>query len=99
MKCIIGQSQKKFILYKHALSLYKLTNEESPHSNEWVALNLNQIFTSRQSTFKIAKVNLRRVGLNALSNRLSTINEKIPLTWLNLSMETYKIKCKNLFLL
>ena len=79
---------EKYLLYKHALSLYKLTNEESPHSIEWVALNFNQILTSRQSTFKIAKVNLRRVGLNALSNRLSTINEKIPLTWLNLSMDT-----------
>ena len=66
---------EKYLLYKHALSLYKLTNEESPHSIKWVALNFNQILTSRQSTFKIAKVNIRIVGLNALSNRLSTINE------------------------
>ena len=42
----------KLLEYKHALSLYKLYND-SPHSLEWLALNNNQILTSRSvGTFR-----------------------------------------------
>ena len=40
----------------------------------------------------------RKVGINCLANRLTVINNKIPLNWLNLSLDTYKVKCKKLFL-
>ena len=33
-----------------------------------------------------------------LANRLFVLNNKIPLYWLNLSMDTFKIKCKDVFL-
>ena len=39
------------------------------------------------------------VGPNALANRLANINGKINLKWLNLSYETLKIKCKELFII
>jgi hypothetical protein len=29
---------------------------------------------------------------------LTTLNHKIPLQWLNLSIDTFKVKCKTLFL-
>jgi hypothetical protein len=34
------------------------------------------------------------VGLNALSNRLASLNGEIPLVWLNENFVRYKILCK-----
>ena len=88
-----------YSLYKHALCTYKLMNSSAPYSTEWVALNFNQIFTSRQINFKSNKENKKRVGLNALANRITCLNDKIPPTWFNYSLDTYKIKCKSKFLI
>ena len=38
------------------------------------------------------------VGKNILLNRFCDLNDLIDKTWMNLSLETYKIKCKALFL-
>ena len=88
---------EKLMQYKLALSLYKLYNGKQ-NSLEFIALNFTQILTSRQITFMALNNNKLKVGLNALSNRFKILNNKIPLTWLNLSLDTYKIKCKLLFL-
>ena len=61
--------------------------EQSIHTYEWIALNFNQILMSRQIKFKALKANKRRVGLNALANRLPILNDRIPLDWFNLSYE------------
>ena len=34
-----------------------------------------------------------KVGINSLANRFHLINDIIPLTWLNLSMKSFKLKC------
>ena len=84
-------------IYKLAIQLFKLYNTPLP-TREWSYLNQNQFFTSRQTTFMSHKTNTYKVGLNALANRLTSLNGKIPLEWLNLSYQSYKIKCKNLLL-
>ena len=89
---------EKYLTYKHALCLHKLMNSTAPYTFEWVSLNFNQILTSRQTTFKIIKDNKQKIGLNALANRLTILNGKIPLEWLNMNIESYKIKCKKEFL-
>ena len=61
-------------------------------------LNFNQILTGRQMDFKIQKHKKYKVGLNALSNRLYYINDKIPFEWLNSPISTYKVKCKKKYL-
>ena len=88
-----------YSLYKHALSTYKLMNSSAPYSTEWVALNFNQTLTSRQVNFRSNKANKKRVGLNALANRIACINDKIPLTWFNYSLDSFKIICKLKFLM
>ena len=88
-----------YSLYKHALCTFKLMNCCPPFSTEWVAFNFNQILTSRQTMFKSNKANKKRIGLNALANRVSVVNGKIPLSWFNLTIDTYKIKCKMKFLM
>ena len=89
---------EKYLLYKHALCLFKLINSTAPHNFEWLSLNFNMIFTSRQTTFMTIKDNTKRVGLNALANRVSILNGKIPLAWFNFTLETFKVKCKKEFL-
>ena len=84
-------------LYKTALSLFKLYNNDY-NPLEFALLNFNQILTGRQTNFISIKSNVRKVGINCLANRLTVINNKIPLDWLNLSLNTYKINCKKLFL-
>ena len=85
-----------FLQYKLAIQLFKLYNT-TIHSMDWTELNLNQISTSRQTTFSVLKTN-KKVGLNILVNRLSILNGKIPLGWLNCSLESFKVKCKGLLL-
>ena len=68
------------------------------NSIEFVQLNLNQILTSRQTVFKTLKNNVFKIGMNSLTNRLTHINDIVPLSWLNMSIDTYKVHCKKLFL-
>ena len=83
--------------YKHSLLLYKLYNRKEP-IQEWVMLNFQQTLGSRQTNFNIIRSNNYKIGNNLLCNRLQIINNLIPLSWLNLSIESYKMKCKELLL-
>ena len=83
--------------YKHALLLFKLYNSNET-SDEWVNLNFKQILTRRQVNFKIFSESNYKIGTTLLCNRISSLNNKIPLAWLALSLESFKIKCKEKFL-
>ena len=63
-------------------------------TNKWLHLYSNQVLTSRQKTFITHKTNKNKVGLNALANRLYILNGRIPLDWLNLSINSFKTKCR-----
>ena len=77
----------------------KFSLVEDNHSMEWIELDLNQILTSQQTTFSVPKTKNTKVGLKIfLVNRLSVLNGRIPLGWLNGSLESFKVKCKNLLL-
>ena len=88
---------EKFLLYRHALCLFKLINYPI-FQTEWVALNFNQILTSRQTKFCSSRANRKKVGLNALANRFFILNNRIPLDWFNMSINTFKIHCKKEFI-
>ena len=87
----------KILKYKLALSLHKLYNKDF-NSIEFAHLNFNQVLTRRHTVFKTLKNNFYKVGINSLSNRLNHINDDIPLAWLNMSIETFKVHCKRLYL-
>ena len=88
---------EKFLLYKHALCLYKLMTTDN-HTTEWAALNFNQILTSRQTFFMAIRAHKKKVGLNAFANRIFILNRRIPLIWFGMSLETFKIHCKKEFI-
>ena len=55
----------------------------------------NQVLTSRQTTFITHKANKNKVGLNALlANILYILNGKISFDCLNISINSFKTKCK-----
>ena len=84
-------------IYKHAILLLRLYNSIDTTS-DWVRLNFQQTLTSRQTNFIILKNNNYKIGNNLICNRLSLLNNKIPLKWLTLTLETFKMKCKAKFL-
>ena len=83
--------------YKHALQMYKLFNSNSM-SDDWVSLNDQQNFNGRNEHIQIFKKSNYRVGNNLLVNRFHNLNNKIEYSWFNDSFESFKIKCKNIFL-
>ena len=87
----------QMMVYKHALMLFKLYQFRTP-TIEWIELQYSQILTSRQTHFEVCFPTLYTVGKNILTTRLSILNRKIELNWLNLSLDSFKIKCKEHFL-
>ena len=88
---------EKLMQYKFALCLHKIYNTDF-NSKEFTRPNINQIITSRQENFMALKSNNIKIGINCLANRLYILNGKIPLQWLNNSIDMFKIKCKRLLL-
>jgi hypothetical protein len=86
-----------FGMCKLELLLFKVYNDCLPN-DEWVQLNVNQYFTSRQTFFRINTNNLLTCGTNELSNKLHHLNGLIKLDHLNLNYTCYKIECKKLFM-
>ena len=84
---------EQMMIYKHSLLLHKLYNTQLPES-EWIALNFQQIITSRQTNFSIIKNNNRKIGNNIITNRLYILNNRVLLSDLNDSISTFKVKQK-----
>ena len=87
----------KMVLYIHALLLQRIYNATSASPN-WVDLNFQQNFNGRMQMFNVYDASNYKVGKNLPANRLRVLNNKIDLKWLNLSRDSYKVKCTDLFL-
>ena len=83
--------------YKHSLQLYKLHNSETM-SDDWIDLNIQQNFNGRNDKFQAINTARFKVGRNLMVNRLSHLSNMIDYSRLNLSFNSFKIKCKDLFL-
>ena len=85
---------EQMMLYKHAIMLHKLYNENFPEM-DWLALNFQQTTTQRQTNFYVIKNNKFRIGNNILTNRISILNNKIELKDLNMSLPDFKVLYKS----
>ena len=83
--------------HKHALQLYKLVNSETM-TEDWMSLNFQQHFNGRSNKLQFFTSYNYKVGQNLMVNRFRQLNNKIDYDWLNESFNSYKIKCKKLFL-
>ena len=87
----------QLIIYKHSILLHKIYNSQSPKM-DWIDLNFNQTFNTRQIYFRTTKSNNHIIGNNILNTRLTVLNSKIPLIDLNLSLDSFKVKYKSILL-
>ena len=83
--------------YKYAYQLYELFNS-TQMSDDWVSLNVQQNFNGRNGKIQFFNISNYKVGRNLLVNRFKILNNKIDYSWFNASLETFKIKCKQLLL-
>ena len=83
--------------YKHAISKYKLFNHCQPET-EFIQLNFQCNQNQRINHANFFTTQKYESGKNILLNRLAHINNKIEKSWLEHSLDTFKIKCKALFL-
>jgi hypothetical protein len=83
--------------YELAISLYDLNVTGLP-SSDWQTLQKNTLQNRRSAKLHFTSTNKLRCGLNVLPNRLKTITNRIDTSWLMLSKETYKQKCKKEFI-
>ena len=88
---------EQMMKYKHAIQMFKLFNDNNMDNN-WLDLNVQQNFNDRMTNVHIVDNSNTKVGKNLLVNRLVLINDKIKFDWLNLSLDGFKLKCKNIFL-
>ena len=87
----------QFSTYRHAILLHKTYNDTTLNNN-WLDLFFNQHFNGRCNTVNFVNTKQYKIGNNLLSNRFVILNGKINYEWLNLPFESYKLKCKALFL-
>ena len=87
---------EQMIMYKHSVHVHKLYNGKLPKT-EWIALNLQQLLASRQTTFSIQKTNRSNVGNIILATRLNILNKK-KLKDLNESISSFRVKQKRTLL-
>ena len=66
--------------------------------NEFINLNFQLYDNERITKLTFIKHQRYDVGKNILLNRFTDLNNMIDKNWLNLSLETFKVKCKSLFL-
>ena len=83
--------------YKHALILFKIYNSNTM-DNDFMTFFFNQQFTARRKTIKFINTSKFKIGNNLIANRLTVLNGKIELDWLNLPLNSYKIVRKKEFL-
>ena len=82
---------------KHAISMFKLFNQCHPET-EFIQLNFQYNQNQRMPHANFFSRQNYESGKNILLNRLAHINNKIEKSWLDQSLNTFKIKCKQLFL-
>ena len=86
-----------FSKYRLAIQLYKIYNNDY-YDDDWQDMNAQQNFNARMEMFQINDVSRLKVGKNILCNRLTVLNNQVNLNWLNLSLISFKLKVKSIFL-
>ena len=84
--------------YSNAVQLYNVINSKKPKIL-YQNLQNNFFHNKRTDRFGFNPTNLHKIGLNKFQNRLKEITTHLSFKDLNLSKETFKLKCKREFIL
>ena len=83
--------------YRLSIQLFKTYNG-AIINDDWMDLNNQQNFNERYNYVQIFDNSKLKIGKNIIMNRLTCLNRSIKYDWLNLSLNGYKLKVKELFL-
>ena len=83
--------------YRLSIQLYKIYNGYIKNE-DWMDMNWQQNFNNRLTCVQINDFSRIKIGKNSILNRLGVLNNEIKYTWLNLSLNSFKLKSKSLFL-
>ena len=67
-------------------------------NDDWIDMNTQQNFNTQNEKLHITDTSRLKIGINMICNRLKVLNDRINLDWLNLSLTSYKLKMKEIFL-
>ena len=81
--------------YKHALILNKIYNSNCM-CNGLITFFLNQQLSTRQKSITYINNSKFKIGNNLIANRLTILDGKIKLEWLNRPYHSYTIICKKI---
>ena len=87
----------QILSYKHAITMFKLFKHCQPE-NEFMHMNFQLNQNPRLNYANFFSRHNYDSGKNILLNRLSHLNGKIEKSWLELSLDSFKVRCKQLFL-
>ena len=62
------------------------------------SIQFNSVLFQKLLSLQLYDVSRLKVGKNLMINRLSTLNGQIKFDWLNLGLNSFKIKMKELFM-
>ena len=83
--------------YRLSIQLFKIMNGEN-QNDDWVDLNFQQNFNARVDFIQIFDTSRLKIGKNIIMNIMSILSRLIKFDWLNLSLNSFKIKMKQLFM-
>ena len=67
-------------------------------SSDWIDLNNQHNFNGRNTKFLVSNNAKFKIGVNKLVNRLTILDNKIEMEWMNMGLDSFKVKCKELLL-
>jgi len=82
--------------YTTAVLFYDLFHNELPY-DDFIGLFNVICNDDRNPNFVFVRSNAKTSGLNCIINRLRLVSNKIEKSWLNLSRDSFKVKCKRIF--
>ena len=68
------------------------------NNDDWIDMHFQQNFNLRTNTVQIVDRSKLKIGKNIMLNRLLILNRQIDFDWLNLSLNSFKMKIKRLFI-
>ena len=84
--------------YWLSIQLYKGYNDCNMN-DDWMDMNMQQNFNSRLTFVQINDFSNLTIGKNILANRFGVLNNTLTYDCLNLSLNSFKLHCKKIFLI
>ena len=96
-KCYLRATPEMWSNYSMACGMYNLVCRQSP---EQVVpfLMINALHSTRQKSYIFTRSNATKIGFNCLSNRLQLVSNRVKFSWQDMSFETFKARCKDIFI-